>query len=463
MSDGLAPLVRHAIAPLWARWERSDYLRHQRLLRRTERLSPEEIAERQWRAAQAIVRHAAQTTAFYPRHWSSAGLAEGRLARREQFQELPLVGKDDLRQCGGELRSTRTPRGQLHVHKTSGSTGKALSVVVDDRAQQWRRATTLRSDQWTGWKLGQRAARVWGNPDYLHLGWRGRLRQALLDRALYLDTLRMDEAALRAFLRTAARLRPTLLMGHAHSLFLLARFAARSGEPLWRPRGIIATAMTLHDFERRAIEQAFGRRVTNRYGCEEVGLIACQCEQFAGLHVNADNVLVEIVDSDGRAVRPGEVGAVVVTDLTNHAMPLIRYRLGDRAVAGLGRCPCGRGLPLLARIEGREADYVVTPAGELISGISLTENFAALLGGVAELQIIQERSDLLRLRIVRGPDYSPATERQIDELSRQRFGAEVRVVREFVDRIEPEASGKYRFCVSRLADPLAAAAEAAPR
>lgn len=461
MSDWLAPIVRHAIAPAWARWERSDYLRQQPLLRRTERLSRDEIIERQWRALQAIVRHAATTTEFYPRHWAECGAAGVQLDSWDDFRALPIVTKDQLRQRGGELRSRRTPAGQLHTHKTSGSTGKALQIVVDDAAQQWRRATTLRSDQWTGWRLGDRAALVWGNPEYKTRGWRGRLRHALLERALYLDTLRMDEAAMRRFLRAAAQQRPTLLMGHAHSLYLLARFAAASGEPLFRPRGVIATAMTLHDFERRAIESTFGRPVTNRYGCEEVGLIACQCEEFGGLHVNADNVIVEIITSEGRPARAGEAGAVVVTDLTNRAMPLVRYQLGDVAVASDELCPCGRGLPLVARIEGREADYIVTPAGELISGISLTENFAALLRGVAECQIVQEERDFVRLRVVRGADFSAATERQIDQLARERFGAEMRIACEWVERIKPERSGKHRFCVSRLADPLAAAAEAA--
>src|SRR5262249_8028755 len=156
----------------------------------------------------------------------------------------------------------------------------------------------------------------------------------------------------------------------------------RHGPSGYRPRGIITSAMVLHNWQRRVIEEVFACRVTNRYGCEEVSLIACECERHEGLHVNADNLLVEVL-RDGRPAAPGEPGSVVVTDLSNRAMPLLRYQVGDVAVATDRLCPCGRGLPLLERIEGREADYVVTPSGRLISGISLTENFAVQVPGLA--------------------------------------------------------------------------------
>lgn len=458
MSDWLAPFVRHVVAPTWALWERSAYLSHVRTLRRTEWLPAVEIALRQRASRERIARHAWETTTFYREHWAHSRLEN--LADDDNFRALPVVTKDQLRERGAELRSTQPGSRELHVHHTSGSTGKSLSIVVDDRAQQWRRACTLRSDEWTGWRLGQRSALVWGNPEYQNRGWRGRLRNTLLERGNYLDTLRMDAEALERFVATGHRQRPALLMGHAHSLYLLARFVSERNLSAWQPRGIIATAMTLHDFERQTIEMVFGTRVTNRYGCEEVGLIACQCSQFCGLHVNADNVLVEILREDGQPADSGESGSVIVTDLTNRAMPLIRYQLGDVAMAGDEACPCGRGLPLLARIEGRDADYIVTPRGELISGISLTENFAVLLEGVREMQIVQERVEFLRLRIVRDVSFGPATTRHIERLVRERFGEEMSHECEWLERIEPEASGKFRFCVSRLADPIAAQRQA---
>src|SRR5262249_46895959 len=213
---------------------------------------------------------------------------------------------------------------------------------------------------------------VWGNPEYLKRGWRGRLRNALLERATYLDTLKMDTSAMDRFAQTLLRRQPTLIFGHAHSVYLFAEYVRFAGIRGIRPQGIITTAMVLHSWQRRAIEEVFACRVTNRYGCEEVSLIACECEKQAGLHINADGVYVEVL-RDGRPARPGEAGSLVITDLTNRAMPILRYQVGDVGVLSERRCPCGRGLPLLERLEGPEADYVLTGAGEPLSGVAPTE------------------------------------------------------------------------------------------
>jgi phenylacetate-CoA ligase len=266
----------------------------------------------------------------------------------------------------------------------------------------------------------------------------------------------MDELTMARFAANLARRPPSLLFGHAHSVYLFAEFVRTRGLGPIRPRGIITTAMILHDWQRRAIEEVFACKVTNRYGCEEVSLIACECERHEGLHVNADGVYVELL-RDGRPVGPGEPGSVVVTDLTTRAMPIIRYQVGDVATWAGRACSCGRaGMPLLARVEGREADYVTTIRGELVSGISLTENFAMLVPGIAQIQIIQEELDRFTLRIVRGDDFGPDSLERIAGLVAERFGPETRFECEYVESILQEPSGKYRFCISRVPNAFAA-------
>jgi phenylacetate-CoA ligase len=403
--DGFAWLVRRAVAPAWAAWERSPYLRHERRLRRTQFHAPERIRADQWQRIGILLRHAYHTTRFWKERLDAAGFTPERIRDWDDFRAIGLLTKADLRARGQDMRSELYCQAPVHHRKTSGSTGVSVELVVDDAAQQFHRACTLRADQWSGWRLGERVAMIWGNPEYLHRGWRGRLRNALLERATYLDTLKMDAAAIERFTRALLRRPPSLLFGHAHSLYLFAEFL-RDREPgLIRPRGIISSAMVLHDWERRTIEDVFQCPVTNRYGCEEVGLIACQCERHAGLHVNADAIHVEVLRGDGTPAQPGEPGRVVVTDLVNRAMPIIRYQVGDMATVSAAGCSCGRGLPVLERVEGRIADYVVTPRGELISGISLTENFAVMVPGVAQLQIVQEEIDRFVFRIVRAAEF----------------------------------------------------------
>lgn len=448
--DSLAYAIRWGIAPAWALWEGSPYLRHYRRLLRTQYFPPEQMRQEQWRRLTGLIEHAYRTTRFWKHRFQESGLALDRIQSWDDFRSIPLLTKGDLREHHDALRSDEYREAPVHHRKTSGSTGISVHVVVDDPAQQFQRACTLRSDEWSGWRRGERVAAVWGNPEYLKHGWRGRLRNALLDRAMYLDTLKMDEAAMARFAALLRRRPPSLLFGHAHSLYLLADFLrCQGGDPI-RPRGIISSAMVLHDWERSVIERQFDCPVTNRYGCEEVSLIACECERHNGLHVNADAIYLEVLRCDGTPAAPGEPGMVVVTDLTNRAMPILRYQVGDMAVASGRMCPCGRGLPLVDRVEGRIADYVVTPRGELISGISLTENFAVRVPGVVQWQIVQEEIDRFLFRIVRGPDFSDSSLETIRALVAERFGPEVRYECEFVPRIGREASGKYRFCISKV-------------
>lgn len=243
--------------------------------------------------------------------------------------------------------------------------------------------------------------------------------------------------------------RPTMLFGHAHSLYLFANYWRDKGLPNPEFKGILSTAMVLHSFERKVCESVFGCSVFNRYGCEEVSLIASECEAHQGLHVNSDSLIVEVLPDTGLAIDEPGAGSVVVTDLYNYAMPFIRYQVGDLAVEKSGPCPCGRTYPMLQSVAGRVSDYLRTPEGEWISGISLTENFATLIPGVKQLQIIQEEHDLIRLKCVPADQFDEVSLRTMQKLVAERFGPRMRFELERVDRIMPEASGKYRFAIYR--------------
>lgn len=443
-------ICRRLIRPLWARREDRNAAAYDRELGRRQFDPPAVIAARQAVALRRILRHAAATVPYYRDLTRRLKLSIDDITSLDDFAVWPILTKTVIRERPGELLSELYGGKPLLKKSTSGSTGVPLEVKLDPLGLAWKRSGTQRADQWSGWRPGGAVAKVWGNPEYKRYGIKGFLRNRLYERAVYLDTLRMDDGAIERFARRIARHRPELIFGHAHSVFLLADFIHRRGLPAYRPRGIITTAMVLHDWQRRRIESAFHCRVTNRYGCEEVSLIACECEHHCGLHVNADSVLVEIV-KDGRPAMPGVAGPIVVTDLSNFAMPLIRYQVGDVAVLADRVCPCGRGLPLLESIEGREADYVVTASGHLISGISLTENFATLVPGVAQIQIVQEAVSQFLFRVVPDRSFGEASYRRTAELVVERFGTETKHRVDLVESIPQEPSGKYRFCISHVA------------
>jgi phenylacetate-CoA ligase len=294
-----------------------------------------------------------------------------------------------------------------------------------------------------------KVAALWGNPPVART-LKQRLRRLCIDRFVYLDTIDLSERSLEAFIAAWRHEKPEVLFGHSHSLYILSRYLLENEISDLRPRGIVSTSMMLLAHERQAIEQAFTCKVTDRYGSEEVGLIACECERHAGMHLNIEHLYIEFLRVDGSAAAAGEEGAIVITDLLNRGMPLIRYRIEDVGVPSARRCPCGRGLPLMERVAGRVADYLKRRDGSLVAGVSLVERTLTAIPGIEQLQIVQPSREEIVLKVVRAGDFTEATEQALVREFRNVFGEGIVFRPEYVQSIPQESSGKYRFSICRV-------------
>lgn len=397
----------------------------------------------------SFLRYAHQHCEFYRRR----GPAPRTMA---EFARLPLLTKDEIRQHGERMFSDEFRPEDLVLNKTGGSTGVSLKVYCDAVCQQWRNAAALRSDLWSGWKPGEMRGALWGNPP-TPLGLKAHLRASLFDRLIFLDTVEMSADAMDRFVGELVTQGVGTLYGHAHSLFVFANHVAHRGDTGLSIHAIISTSMVLLPAERRRIEQVFGCRVTDRYGCEEVSLIASECERHEGLHVNDDHVYVEILRADGTPASPGEEGNIVVTELINRGQPLIRYAVGDVSVRSARPCSCGRPMSLLERVVGRTADFLVRTDGTLVAGVSLVERTLTAIPGLAQMQIVQDRPEELVINIVPDGQFSSETERRLVDEMRRAFGP-VSVTVNRGDRLPQERNGKYRFAICRVASRYQAAA-----
>jgi len=440
--------VGRIVEPAWDLYERSVRLRTYERLVLDQFDTPAALARRRAERLGRIVRHAASTSPFHRRRFAEAGIDPEGVRTIGDLARLPLLTKAEVRAHGDEIISDLHDRGALVPAKTGGSTGMALEVFCDERGVQRRNGAALLADTWSGWRLGQPVAAVWGNPE-APVGWRARLRAAAKDRVIYLDTMRLDEAAVRDFVAAWRRLRPGLLYGHAHSIFLLAEMVETMGLDL-RPGAIVATSMMLLQPEREVIERVLRRPVTNRYGCEEVSLIACECERHEGLHVNAEHVAVEVLRDDGTPCAPGEDGRLVITEFVNFGMPMIRYEVGDRGVLHDAPCPCGRPHPLLRAVTGRVADYLRAADGSRVAGISLIENTLTRHPGIGQLQVVQEEVSRLVVNLVRAEGWREETADRLAASFRSALGDGLAVELRYVDRIPREPNGKYRFSICRV-------------
>jgi len=247
---------------------------------------------------------------------------------------------------------------------------------------------------------------------------------------------------------------PSLLWGHAHNMYVFAKFLEKQGIDDIRPKGMYSAGMVLHDWEKKQVEKVFQCEFQDRYGCEEIGLIAAECKKQEGLHINTNDLYVEFIDKDGHPVAPGEPGNIVITDLSNYVMPFIRYKMNDVGILSDKMCSCGRTQPLIQKIEGRVADFLLTPEGHAISGISLTDHFGASIPGVAQIQLIQNKMDCLNLNIVKGDGFNDNSLNKIEILVQDFFGPTMKFNCDFVNKIPQEPSGKYRFTICNVDNPF---------
>lgn len=444
----LSALSKHVFFPLWQRKDGAQRDRYLLELTASQWQPREVLRELQFRRLREAVSYAFAHCPHYRAGFAQAGF-DGTLRNLEQFRSLPLLSKQEIRANTGALLSGEFDDGSRIEARTGGSTGTSLTVYFDARCQQMRNAAAMRSNRWAGWDVGTKAALVWGNPPVPRT-LRARLRNLLLDRVLYLDTMRIDERSVLDFVRRWRRERPQVVFGHSHSLYIVACILQRLGVEDLRPRGVVSSSMTLLAPERRRIESVFGCRVTDRYGSEETGLIACECETHAGLHLNADHVFVEFLREDGSQAEAGEDAQVVVTDLVNRAMPLIRYRIGDVGAASERTCPCGRGLPLMERVLGRQADFLKRPDGSLVAGVSLVERTLTAIPGIQQLQLVQDVLHCIRARVVEEAGFDAAAARRLHDELESVFGDGVAVEVERVAEIERSAAGKYRFAICHV-------------
>ncbi|MGH7146274.1 MAG: phenylacetate--CoA ligase family protein [Nitrospiraceae bacterium] len=333
--------------------------------------------------------------------------------------------------------------------KTGGSTGKALEIFCDRRCEELRHAAEIRSNRWANWDVGDKVAALWGNPP-LPRTLKQKIRNALHDRLIYLDTVNLSERSMTDFVQDWRRYRPAVLFGHSRSLYMFARFLQEKSIDDIRPKGIVSTSMMLLQPERELIEKAFLCKVTDRYGSEEVGLIACECETHSGMHLNIEHLYVEFIKDDGTRARPGEEGCIVVTDLMNKGMPLIRYKIEDVAVPSDKQCPCGRGLPVMERVTGRTADFLVKPDGTLVAGVSLIERTLTAIPGIEQMQVVQDRLGELVVNIVPMPQFDQrGADRLVAEFEKV-FGSETDIRLRYVQNVRQEPSGKYRFAICNV-------------
>ncbi len=416
------------------------------LLATVERWAPEEIECHQLRRCAALIEHARNNVPYYA---TLPRLPDGDLTAGA-LGALPVLSRAAVRERFPDLvaRSAPPPHRVVREANSSGSTGRHVTMKVDAVSAAVGDALALRAHRWHGRDVRLKAAaiRAVAPDDATSRRVTTNAWSAADDGGpvVVLDA----RTPVRDQLAWLQREAPAYLATYPSNCEALVARAEAEGVVLPGLREVGTFGEVVPAGLREACRRVWGVPLVDAYSAVETGLIAVQCPDATTYHVQSENVLVELLLEDGSRARPGETGRVVVTALHAFAMPLIRYEIGDYAVAG-ERCACGRGLPVLERVEGRFRNMMRLPTGDV-----LWPRYGALLIGkhfpVRQFRLVQKSLSHLVLEVVTDRPFAGSEEARLRETVLDTLGIAFRLDVVEVAEIPRSPGGKFEDFVCEL-------------
>ena len=422
-----------------------------------EHLSREALHEVTLTKLRRLLLHAREQVPFYSDLLRGRELPESLSEFHDAFLGLPTLSKATINSNLESMVSNDLEGNGLDENSTSGSTGEKLLFYTDWRSGAYRKASVRRSQRRLGVMPGDPEVRLWGSPIDINRTRSARgFLHSVISREKMLSAYAMDEASLNSYLDFCRRFKPKLLIAYPSALSVFAAFLESRGASIPSLRAIICSAETLYEHDREYLSRTLDAPVFNRYGCREVGDIANEVPDARGLVVNSDRLFVEVLNEHGTPCEPGEQGQVVVTDLENYGMPMIRYEIGDLACWSdpEGEDAARYPFPILESVDGRTLDVVHAPNGNRIGGTYWT----ILLRnrpGIKKFQVIQDEPDAIRILYTGEEGARPDFAYYRQEIA-GRCGSELRV--DFVETAEFEhpPGTKFRLIMSKVSATSAA-------
>ncbi|PWU19382.1 MAG: hypothetical protein C5B50_06690 [Verrucomicrobia bacterium] len=399
-----------------------------------------------------LLRHCRKRVPYYANLLSK--IPDQRLAQepRASLQNLPLLTKEIIRSNFNSLRSDDNAKRNCQVNTSGGSTGEPVQLIQDDEYRDASAAVRLLSQRQLGCEVGQPLVRLWGSERDLEAGTKSKKARFFnwLTNSMSLNAFHMTPSDMRTFIEVFNRVRPRLIVAYAQAIYELAQFVEQNQIAVEPQRAVLSSAGTLYGFMRQKISKVFGCEVYNLYGSREVSDIAWELPSLNGLWVPPWANFVEIVDDDGNSVPAGSEGNIVVTCLTNYAMPLLRYWIGDRGTLLPVNAAC-KGSQVLGHVSGRTVDVFRRSDRTLVDG----EYFTHLLyfrPWVRKFQVVQKDHAHVLFKVVSANGKPPQAElEEIAARSRLTMGGGCRVDFEFVDELPAPPGGKFRYTISEVA------------
>lgn len=414
------------------------------------KLTQAEIEAFQWQRLQKLLHHCWENVPYYKNAWLQAGIKDiNEIKNLTDFSKLPVLTKQDVNDNYEQLIPD-SAKGKNIKKSTGGSTGQPFRFELDALSNDTRQAIMWRGYGWLHAGLGAKSLFLWGD-NVGDISTFKKIKEALYHRFYHrkmVSTFDMNIKNLTHYVQQINDYCPETIVSYVNPLYEIAKFINKKQIKMHSPISLLTGAEPLYDYQRKEIEQAFKSKVYNTYGCREFMLIAAECKKQQGLHINIDHLVVETLNEKQEPIT-GEVGDIVITDLMNYGMPLIRYVNGDRATLSNSACTCGNPLPMIEKINGRKLDVIKTKNGQMIPGElfpHLFKEFASLI----KFQVKQSNINSIDIYLVVNELFNSNDKqlitKEIDKYSKQELTINFHVV----DDIPLTSSGKYRVTISEL-------------
>ncbi|VVB53037.1 Uncharacterised protein [uncultured archaeon] len=425
-------------------------------IHKLEKQTPEEIQKFQQEQLKKILQHAAEKVPYYSKILTKSEVyADGKI-NLKNFQKIPPLNKEIIRTQKTNLHSTDKDARQWYKNSSGGSTGEPVELIQDRNYKAWSFAGKMYFNLLAGKDVGEREVRIWGSERDIISGSqtkRARFENWLYNRTI-LNSFKMTPQKMVNYAEIINSEKPLLIESYVQPMYQFAIFLQENNLQIRSPKGIITSAGTLTPSMKQEIKKTFKCSVHNKYGSREVGDMACSCEKDEGLHLNPATHVIEILDDKMQPVKSGEIGSVYVTTLQNYSMPLIRYKIGDLAVSARKTiCSCGRNLPLIQHVEGREMsvfkkkDGTIIPAEFFIHFIGVVHN----KGFIEKFQVIQEDYEAITIKaVIKNKKEFEKNKDAIEKSIRKTMGEKCEIKWEQVNEIPPLKSGKYLYTISKI-------------
>lgn len=421
-------------------------------LEKSQWLPPEELSALQMRQACHLLTHAAKHVPYYRKRLRHGAVKPGRGFSLAQWRQLPILTREEVQRAGKSLRANKLPagHGKINQVQTSGSTGTPITAFGTDLTQFFWRAATLRDHLWHQRDFSAKFTAIRsegalqpGN-GVERQGWGPATDVLFATGPSSALNIRTDVATQAAWL---VQQQPAYLLSFPSNIVALARHFQATGLTIPSLREIRTYGEVAGKELRHLCRETWGVPITDMYSSQEVGYIALQCPSHEHYHLQ-EGVFTEVLDDQGQQCGPGEVGRVVVTNLHNFAMPLIRYQLGDFAEVG-DPCPCGRGLPVLRQVMGRVRNLLTMPDGRR-HWPSFPSKEWSVIGTIRQMQLAQHDLESIEARIVADQPLLPVEEERLRQVLVERFGYPFRIDITYHDEIPRGGSWKYEDFISEV-------------